>query len=173
MVWISVPLWCLVNFYCYTARECLNWSVLYSHRGVARGYDIVYYYFLYLALPRKILVCLGFSCFPGGTHNYTKLRMSLFKAADRTDVCDTCTCSNARTCVGVADKCPAWVPVWNVQALLESFEAASSKWDRQFVAQLSEAACLWPAVIVQFLVIQGNLKSGNIFTWTDNILRKL
>ena len=99
--------------------------------------------------------------------------MSLFKYADHTLVYDACTCSNARTCVGVADKCPAWVPVRIVQALLESFEAASSKWGRQFVAELSDAACLWLAVIVQFLVIQRNLKPGNVFTCLNNILIKL
>ena len=58
-------------------------------------------------VERSLYTGLGFSCFPGGKHNYTKLRMSLLKAADRTVVCDTSTCSNARTCVGVAYKSPA------------------------------------------------------------------
>jgi hypothetical protein len=127
VVWTFSTVWCLVNCYCCTARECLNWNVLYSYCGVASGYDGVYYYFSCLALPRRVLLGLRFSCFPGGKHNYTKLRMSLFKDADRTVVYDACTCSNARTCVVAAEKCPAWVHVCIVQDLLESFEAASNK----------------------------------------------
>lgn len=55
-----------------------------------------------LVLPRTVLTGLDLFLFffLGVKNDYTKLRMSLFKAADRVVVC-----------VSNAHKCSAWVPV--------------------------------------------------------------
>ena len=55
-----------------------------------------------LGLPRTVLIGLDpfFYCFLGVKNDYTKLRTSLFKAADRVVVC-----------VSNAHKCSACVPV--------------------------------------------------------------